>query len=104
VPVPMSWVAQATRNRAVVAQIGRSPRREKRPAQPGTRSPYPSRASGPALRHRNQRLGVRLDQPNFFRAPACSNREDGRDEKGMPFDSSSFGSLRMRNWTGSILS
>ena len=100
VPVPMSCVPQATRavpsSRSwTLASAGKRAAIHVHPAIPQP-SVKPSRFIEPTS-------GVRLDQPNFS-APSSKHSSKWRDENGMPSDSSIFGSLRTRSWTGSILS
>ncbi len=99
-PVPMSRVAHATQ--AVPSS------RSCTPASAANRGAIHAQLAIPQPSVKPSRFieptsGVRLDQPNFS-APSVKHSSKWRDENGMPNDSSIFGSLRTRSWSGSILS
>ena len=97
-PVPMSWVAQATRTvpSSRSCSFTSAPNRAASHEHPAIPQPSvnPSRFIDPTS-------GVRWDHPNFS-APSSKHSTRCRDENGSPSDSSVVGSLRMRSLTGSI--
>ena len=100
VPVPMSWVQQATRAEPS-SRSSTLASAEKRVAIQEAAGHAPTQRQPVAFHRANCRIAIR---PSEFPAPSWKHSTKCREENGRFFPSSIFGSFRMRSCTGSILS